>query len=146
MHRKNLWVVFLIFALGLATFAQEANPPGGIKMLPGYQHRPKQGVDSFTGTIGKPGGLQIEYDIGEMAGNYTECTSCGWIKGEVWRKKQIVNGQDVVCVWTNKKRLVVSYPASHANFVATILTKDQLTDMLLIVLTFQPSKAVGRGL
>jgi VWFA-related protein len=142
--------------------ALETPPPGGVALLSGYHHCTLQGIDSWVGTIARKDGFRIDYDIGEMAGNYTDshCVSCDWTKNEVWRKKQIVNGHEATVVFTegdtetrvkqtindqvvctpgetiHKKQLIVSFPDSHANFYATIQTKDQMADMLLMIATF----------
>ena len=123
--------------------SQEVPPPGAIKLLPGYHHRVTQGVDSRTGLIWKEGGAQIRYDIGEMAGSYTECSWCGWTKDELWRKKQVLNGKEVVCVFTKKRRLIVSFPDERANFYATIRTQAELADMLLMIFTFDTDAKGG---
>ena len=117
---------------------QEPPTPGSISLLPGYHHRIGQGIDSKVGRIWKDKGLVIHYDVGELAGDYTECgRPCGWTKGEMWRREQLVQGQKVVCVFTNKRRLVVSFPGAHANFYGIAKTDKQLAEMLLMVLTFK---------
>jgi hypothetical protein len=127
----------LVFFLALTALAQQTDPtPGEIKLLPGYNHKTGQGLDSRVGRIWKEDGLKIEYDIGELAGDYATCKSCGWTKGEVWRKQQVINGAPVICVFTKQRRLVISFPKAHANFYATVATDDQLSDMLLMVLTY----------
>jgi len=105
-----------------------------VALLPGYQQQEGRSLDSTTGTIWKDGGVRIEYDI---AGVYTDCKSCEWTKSEVWRKKQVVNGQKAVFVFTKSKMLVVSFPKSHANFYATVHNEGELTDVLLMLATFK---------
>lgn len=108
-------------------------------MLPGYVHKPSRfNLDSRTGVIAQQGGLSIAYDIGTAAGDYTTCKLCDWTKDEIWRREQVVQGHKVVVVFTNTKRLIVSYPEEHANFYATITSPEQMTDMLLMVLTYTP--------
>jgi len=137
---KSLWFTLSFLFLAVAgAIAQETPPPGSMKLLPGYHHQRQQGIDSTVGTIWKQSGLKIEYDIGEMAGNYAECTSCGWTTGEVWRKKQTVGERKIVLVFTSKKMLVVSFPESHANFYAIIQSQDEMADMLLMLFTFSPT-------
>jgi hypothetical protein len=75
-----------------------------------------------------------------MAGVYTDCDWCDWTKGETWRKKQLINGQQAVFVFTKSRRLVVSFPESHANFYATVRNESELADMLLMLATFERSK------
>jgi len=108
-----------------------------VKLLPGYQQQEGSSLDSTGGTIWKESGLKISYDIGRMAGVYTDCDSCDWTKGETWRKKQVINGQLVVFVFTKSKGLVVSFPESHANFYATVRSESELADMLLMLATFE---------
>jgi hypothetical protein len=88
------------------------------------------------------GGTRIDYAIGELAGNFAECDPklCVWTKGELWRKKQVINGQAVVLLYTQEKRLIVSFPESHANFYATVDSPEALTEMLLMVLTYDGKK------
>jgi hypothetical protein len=108
-----------------------------VKLLPGYKQQEGRSLDSTVGHIWKEGGLRISYD---MAGVYTDCDSCDWTKGETWRKKQLINGQETVLVFTKSRRLVVSFPESHANFYATVRNESELTDMLLMLATFERPK------
>jgi len=73
--KVGLPAAFMLLVV-IAAIAQEP-APGSMQLLPGFQHQHKQGVDSTVGTISKPGGLRIDYDIGEWAGDYTKCTWCG---------------------------------------------------------------------
>jgi hypothetical protein len=139
------FAVLVVLLAAMAATAQEFPPPGGIKLLPGYHHQPQHGIDSKIGTISKAGGLQIHYDVGEMAGTFTGCEWCGWSKGEVWRKRQIIDGQEAVLIFTKQKRLVVSFPNVHANFYATIQTQAEMADMLLMLFTFQSPQVASRG-
>lgn len=118
--------------------AQSATVPGNIRLLPGYLSQPGQGFDSQVGAIVRKGGLKIVYDIGPMAGDYANCKSCGWTKDEVWRREQIIGSHKVVIVFTKAKRLIVSFPDQNANFYALITSPAEMTDMLLMVLTYSP--------
>lgn len=140
--RTLLWlIVVLLVELATSSAAGDEPPaPGGINLLPGYHHYLGQGIDSKIGRIWKERGLTIHYDIGELAGDYTECGhSCGWTEGEVWRREQILQGQRIICVFTKRRRLVISFPQVHANFYGTVRTDMELTDMLLMVFTFRPA-------
>ncbi len=132
--------VFSLAMLFLATWtspAQTETAPGSIRLLPGYRHERLSGIDSRVGKIWKQGGVEIQYDIGKMAGNYADCKSCGWTRGELWRRKQIVNGQEAILFFTRAKTLFVVFPDSQANFYATINKAQDMADMLLMLLTFQ---------
>lgn len=138
---ETIWsLVLIIVGVPIISSAsgQEPPAPGSISLLPGYHHRVDRGIDSKVGRIWKEGGLIIHYDIGELAGDYTECgPTCGWTNGELWRREQLVQGQRVICVFTKKRKLVVSFPGAHANFYGTVNTDKQLTEMLLMLLTFK---------
>jgi hypothetical protein len=136
------WVVLvwtLAFLVVVGMNAQGIAFPGKINLLPGYELRTEQGIDSAVGTISKTGGLKMDYDIGELAGDYTECSACGWTDGQKWRKEQIISGRKVVCVFAAKNLFVVTFVGAHANFYATIESEDQLADMLLMALSFEPA-------
>ena len=122
----------------VGTAQTESTPiPGSIKLLPGYHYQKENGIDSYAGKIWKKGGVEIEHDIGARAGNYADCKTCGWNDGELWRKKQNVNGQESIVVFTKSKTLIVVFPESKANFYATIHTEEDMADMLLMLCTFQ---------
>ena len=132
--------VTLLLSLVCQLSASTDDPPGSIRLLPGYVHKHGWGIDSSVGTIAKKGGLEIHYDIGAMAGNYADCGKlCGWTDNEVWRKKQVVDDQEVICVFTRKKMMVISFPKATANFYATIHSEEDIADMLFMVLTFRNS-------
>jgi len=140
VKRTLIFFAFLI-VLGptrVGTAQTESTPiPGSIKLLPGYHYQKEQGIDSLVGKIWKKGGLEIDHDIGALAGNYADCKSCGWTDGELWRRKQTVNGQESIIVFTKSRRLIVVFPESKANFYATISTEEDMADMLLMLCTFQ---------
>ena len=130
-----------LFLLVTGCIAQVEAAPRNIRLLPGYVHRRAQGIDSMVGSISqkeRKNGLVIHYDIGRLAGVYAECSDCGWTDGEIRHRKQLVGRHPVTIVFTPSKRLVVSFPDSHANFYATIRNEADLTDVLLMVLTYTP--------
>jgi len=53
-------VVLLVSSSSFASMAQKDLAPGGIKLLPGYQHKTLQGIDTRIGRIWKDGGLDIK--------------------------------------------------------------------------------------
>ena len=129
----------VLVLLATTCTAQPDAAPGNIRLLPGYVHQSGQGIDSVVGSIARKGGLVIEYDIGRLAGVYTDCKDCGWTNGELWRRNQVIRGHEVKIVFTKSKRLVISFPDAHANFYATIRSDADLTDALWMVLTYNPS-------
>lgn len=131
--------VYIVAAVLYTTCLAGSQPisvphPFSITLLPGYQQQSGRSLDSTVGTVWKEGGLKIEYDV---AGVWTDCKTCGWTDGEVWRKTQYVNHQKMVVVFTKSKRLVVSFPDSQANFHATIRNESDIADVLLMLSTFR---------
>jgi len=130
---------FFVFGLLILTLTSSASsqadaPPGAMKLLPRYIHKTERGIDTRVGSISKPDGLTIKYDIGRLAGQYANPYS----KNEyVWYKEQIVGGQKVVCVLTKQKQIIATFTDSSANFFATVETEEDVVDFLLMVLTFE---------
>jgi hypothetical protein len=96
-------------------------------------------IGSNVGRIWKTDGVEIHYDIGQMAGTYAECKSCGWTEEELWLNKQFVNGQESILVFTKSKRLIVTFPKIKCGFLREIRREENIADMLLMLCTFQPS-------
>jgi hypothetical protein len=136
----TLLAVLLPICVGNARTESTAIP-GSIKLLPGYHYQKQAGIDSNVGKIWKDGGVEIDHDIGALAGNYADCKTCGWNDGELWRKKQTINGQESIVVFTKSKRLIVVFPESKANFYATIRAEEEIADALLMLCTFQKMTA-----
>jgi hypothetical protein len=111
--------------------------PGGMTLLPGYQHERGMGIDTLVGKISKPDGLTIRYDIGELGGNYVKNRAKN---NAIWAKEQVIAGNKVQMALTNKKRLIVTFPDAYANFYGDVKAEGDIVDMLLMVLTYAPSK------
>lgn len=110
--------------------------PGNIQILPGYQHQRLRGIDSVVGRISRKDGLTIQYDVGSAAGNYAEKAKedCKWFK------EQTLSGNPVQIALKKNNELVVTFPDSSANFVSSIRNEEDITDVLLMVLTYKPAK------
>jgi hypothetical protein len=108
-------------------------PPGGIELLPGWSHRAEQGFDTAVGTIWRADGLEINYDIGFLAGQDAADTTYPF----VWTRKQIVHGYPVQITMRDRRYLQVLFPDMAANFSAHVPTEQDLTDVLLIVLSYR---------
>ena len=140
MNTAKYALFAIVLLCAIPVVSETHSVPGGIRLLPGFVHRSHQGIDSRVGEIVGTSGLRILYDIGEMAGVYTNCKTCGWIDGELWRRKQQIDGHQVVIVYTKARRIIVSFPESKANFYATANSRSDITDVLLMVLTFHDSR------
>lgn len=135
-------------------------PPGGIKLLNGYKYKERDtlGVLSATGIIYGEKGLLIDFEEGMS-------TCCAADPADIakyaWFKKQVINGREVhvalikrgvkTVLEPDKPRskefgniLLVTYPSGSqkthgVNFVAEILSHEELVDALLMILTFDPA-------
>ena len=130
--------VFGILGSSIWCAAQPADPaPGGIRLLPGYRHHTGMGIDSHVGRLWKENGLSIGYDIGVLAGNYTEYEAK--VKA-VWFKEQVIGGRSVQLALTSDQMLYVTFPEVRANFFGRVQSEEDVTDMLLMVLTYAPTE------
>ena len=121
--------------LCIAAHAQEPATPGGLKLLPGYQHEKLKGIDTRVGKISKGDGLTFQYDIGRSAGNAAKAQDKASL---LWHKEQDVNGRSVQLAFTKDRMLFVTFPETFANFVGKAKSDEDLADMLLMVLTYAP--------
>jgi hypothetical protein len=128
--------ILLLSFVSFAATTQKDPPPGGIKLLPGYQHKTLQGIDTWVGKIWKEGGLEIKYDIGFLAGDYADPKNSGQF---VWYKEQLIGGRRVHCALYKSNSLVVSFPDSSANFMAQVNSQEDIADVLMMVLTYRPA-------
>ncbi|HEV2912396.1 MAG TPA: hypothetical protein VGX92_03675 [Pyrinomonadaceae bacterium] len=128
--------ILLLPSMFFATATQTDPAPGGIKLLPGYQHKTLQGIDTRVGKIWKEGGLEIKYDIGSLAGDYANPKY--FSKDFLWYKEQFVGGRKVRCALFKSNTLVISFPDSSANFMAGVKSQEDIAEMLLMILTYQP--------
>jgi hypothetical protein len=149
----------LICLLPLSVNAAD-QPIGGVKLLDGYKIKKDWAVDAAAWTIYKDGGLLIEYEAEMNEGLWADAKDRSQY---LWYREQLVNGHKVMLalikpglktVWEPDhprspklgKILLVTFPlgiqADHtANFKAEILNEQELADALLMVLTFDPTKA-----
>jgi len=134
-----------------ATGQEDTPPPGAITLLPGYTHKALQGIDSRPGMISGENGLQINYDIGAVVapgaprfgGSFSDRAKAVPAEQRHWYKEQVVAGQPVHLVLTKGKVLMASYPKAGINFSAEIKSSEQLTDALLIILSYPAAPAAS---
>jgi hypothetical protein len=146
-----LFLTLLLFSTAATAAKKKDSPPFRIRLLPGYHHKTLQGIDTTVGQISKPHALLIEYDLGNLP--VTSATAerqirpprewirqCTWINDEA---SSVTGDTDVTCSVDvdddgHKKRLFVSFP-DGATFWARVKNKRQISEMLQMVLTYDPS-------
>ena len=144
------WCVSPIFAFD--------EPYGGLRLLEGYRFERSHTFDTINGVITKPGGLRIEFESGINEGYAIEPKNK---TKYIWFREQTVNGHQVMVAlvkrgmtpWkpevTRNPRpanvLIITIPGrirpdDAANFYGEVANEQEIADMLLMVLTFDPDK------
>ncbi len=158
--RKLVSVIGLLL-LGLGQVWASDNPFGGIRLLEGYHINQARALDARTWTIAKKGGPRIDFEAGPSEGMWADPKNK---RQYAWYKEQTVNGYKVQVAlikpgvktgWEPAKSqvsepgnivLVTFILDEHnlsftANFAAKVTSPEEIVDVLLMVLTFDPSKA-----
>jgi hypothetical protein len=136
-----LAVAFFLFAISARTTAQNQNRKKCesetfvLQLLPGYKADVGWGIDTWGAKISKDGGITIELFQGLHAGVEAESVDQNDV---AWREEQVVNGQRVICVYTKSNDLIVSNRIKAVNFRGHVRNQQDLAEMLLMVLTYDP--------
>ena len=126
-----------------------ADPLGGMRLLPGYQHEPLQGIDSIVGRVQKQDGLLITYEIGavtkpgapRLGGGFTDRPKNTPKEQLRWYREQVVAGEPVHLAYRKDDQLMLSFPERGANFSVKVTDTEQLADALLMILTYPDKPA-----
>jgi len=119
----------------------ESDPPKGVRLLAGYQH--KAAIDfegNQVGEISKSGGVKIKYQMGFSQGFAVDPDQKATY---IWYREQKLNGRITRYALSKENVLVVSVPLDNtpntlhvANFYGTIRRRNDIADMLLMILPF----------
>ena len=156
---RSIIIFFLCLLLLQSSNTKQAI--GGIQLLPSYVYTSSPSIDTRVATISKKGGMVIDIEYG-LAGAWANPKD---IDTYAWYKEQMVSGHKVIIaltkpglktIWdsdeSRKKEpgniLLVTIPLPNGNndpdyvidFKAEITSPEEMTDMLLMVLTFDPAK------
>jgi hypothetical protein len=144
-------MMLLLFGVAIGAMAADApQPPGGLKLLSGYIHEPQQGFDSIVGRIFKKDGITISYEVGRVraagglaiGGDFSSAVERLPKDDVKWSREQTVAGQLMQVALTKKDVLYVTFPKMGTNFNATVKSMDDLSDTLLMLVTYpEPRKA-----
>jgi len=109
-----------------------------IKMLPGYRLQILPGLDTIGARIFRPGGLSIDFASGEHLQKKADELPSSKV---YWKTKQTINGRLLTCAYTRSGYLVATFDdAFVVDFEARIRNKQELTEMLLMIATYEPLK------
>jgi len=155
---RTIAIITVVFFLASSLAAALDEPYGGIRLLDGYRFERSHTFDTINGVITKSGGLRIEFESGINEGYAVEPKNK---TKYIWFREQTVNGHKVmlalakrgVTPWeprvTRNARpanvLMVTFPGrigpqDAANFYGEVANEQEIADMLLMVLTFEPDK------
>lgn len=156
--RNALATLVLFLALcGLAGGSEHTF--GGIQLLDGYSAKRGSAVDAIVWTIRGKDGLIIHFESGPSEGLAVVLKNT---EKYAWYRQQTVNGRKVLLALVKPglktdpdldternlppgNILLVSFqlgghPDHAANFVGKLANQEEMVDMLLMALTFDPSK------
>lgn len=117
---------------------------GGMNLLPGYEYRPIQGIDSIVGEISKPNGLTISFEKGLVYASGEPRTGGAFLDRPQklknsrqirWYREQIVNGQPVHLAYRNDDWLLVSFPQEGMNLAVVVRDASEMAEALLMIMT-----------
>lgn len=131
----------LLLALGQVKDSVRTGP-GGMRLLPGYIHEMKQGIDTCPGKIWKTGGPDILYEIGFFANDAAR--SFATQPGVAWSATQRNAKSTVAVTMTRGRYLGLTVTSTEgpgtASFVVQNATEEALADTLLMIMTYDPEK------
>lgn len=156
---RNIVAALLVFLTSCALVFGSERSFGGVQLLDGYSATRQSTVDTNSWTIQGKNGLIIHFESGPSEGRAVD------LKNEekyVWHREQTVNGHRVLLALVKPgikmdaaldaernlppgNILLVTFPLSvhrddAANFVGKVANQEEMIDMLLMALTFDPSK------
>ena len=119
----------------------EIDPPKGIRLLSGYKHK---GATDFEGNevgeISRSDGVRIKYEMGFSQGFAVDPDQKAAYR---WYREQNVNGRITRYALSKRNVLMISIPLGAApkslhvaNFYGKIRRRDDIADMLLMILPF----------
>jgi len=132
-------LVFLVISVqqassqsaGATQRADSARSP--VILLPGYKLQTVKGIDTFGAVIWKEHGAEIQFSQGAHLEDPMESVKESQV---LWKQEQVVSGKKVQCIYTKSHQLIVNFPELHALFFATIHNSQELTEMLLMTVTY----------
>jgi hypothetical protein len=151
-------IIALLFGLSAPTIGLEQSF-GGVELLRGYSANRETSIDTNSWIIRGKNGFTIHCESGPSEGRAVDSRDIGKY---VWYREQTIRGQRVLIALTKPDTrseydldaernlppgnvLLVTFPlgARHdhaANFVGKVANQEETIDMLLMALTFDPSK------
>jgi hypothetical protein len=137
---RLMHILFLILLPTVEARRQDENAAQGkktramVRLLPGYKFQIVPGFEgNAAGTLWKEGGPKIEFTLGCCFDDATQSTRR---EDVLWKEEQVVNGRTFICAYTKSRELLMSFPKQFGYFRAKVQSQRDLSEVLLMVLTF----------
>ena len=153
-------LLLVLFIGGFCSLRATQAEFGGIQLLEGYSAKRGSAVDAMVWTIEQKGGLKIHFEAGPNEGSWADP---GDRKNYAWYREQTIHGKKarfalvkpgLKTQWEPEENrelapgniLLASFllgdgNSDHtANFSAKIASTEDLSDALLMIASFDPSK------
>jgi hypothetical protein len=115
--------------------SQTKETMSAVRLLPGYKIQSVPGIEGgLGGTIWKESGPKIEFVLFGMY--FENPVRAAKPEDVLWKEEQVLNGYPSACVYTKSKELIVSFPTKFSFFRAKVESPKDLTEVLLMVTTF----------
>lgn len=157
---RKVLVLPVLLLLGSAQLIASDRLPGDLKLLEGYHAKHEWGVDALIFDIKKSGGPTVHFEAGPSEGSWADPEDRSKY---AWYREQVVNGHKVrvalirpglKTAWEPEDArglepgsiLLVTFllggekSAFTANFAAKVASQEEMADVLLMALTFNPDK------
>jgi hypothetical protein len=156
---RNLFLTLVLFLAVSGYLLGSETGFGAIQLLEGYSAKRASAVDAVVWTIHGKSGLVIHFEAGPSEGRAVDLKDREKYE---WYREQTVNGRRVFIALTKAgvktdadldaernqtpgNVLLITFPLGGskyhaANFVAKVTNSAEIADVLLMALTFNPSK------
>lgn len=156
---RHAFITLVLFLAPLGQLSGSEDDFSGIKLLDGYSAKRGSAIDAVAWTIQGKSGLVIHFEAGPSEGCAVDLKNREKYQ---WYREQTVNGRTTFLALIKPglktdadldaernlppgNILLVTFPLGGsrdhaANFVAKVANSEEMVDVLLMALTFDPSK------
>jgi hypothetical protein len=145
-RRPVAWLLKLLLLLAAlvpsALPAQEQSPRAILRVLPGYELRRVQGIDTSVGELVKGDRVVLRYDIGPLAGE--QLGTPEQKKGCVFYEEKVVHTQHARFCVEKGGYLKAMFVETYANFEGQPQGEQELKDVMAMLETYGEKRPAGQ--
>lgn len=122
-----------------------------VVLLPTYEHKSLQGIDSIVGQIDKKSGPSIFYEIGgvippgqpRFGGSFSNSAAAVPAASVAWTKSLRSKEKSTTVTYTKDQKLLISveFAKEGANLTATAKTAEEIAEVMMIALSLREKAA-----